>query len=323
MSLAVAELDAFVQNKIIAKTTDIIYKNSPVFTRLHTQQAEQFSGGLQIRRPIIVGRLNGDAIGRGEAMDISFVTTDAALAANMTLYYVNISVYGFDAMRNDGPESIFSQVELKFLNASMRMAELLATNMYLSSQDAGRSKHLEGFKAWIDDGNSYASIGGQTRTDIQTVGTVGGLNAYTATLTSFSLQAVNLGYTASWFGADHVDLMPVTPNGWNLLWNATQPLQRYTDPQVDVAKIGFQTFKFNAADVVVDKYMPTGTDGVMYGLNTKYLEWYFSMNKLFQWGFTGFKGVPNTLDVAGQYLVGNQMMLPSPRSCFKIKSTLF
>lgn len=318
--LTTVELDAYVHKYIVGKTTDTIYKNSPVFTRLHTQRMERFNGGLQIQRPIIIGELNGDALGRGEGMNIDFVTTDTALILDMKVYYVNITLYGFDSMKNDGPESVFSQVEMKFLNASMKMAKLLATNMYLSSQDAGRSKHLEGLKAWYDDGNAYASIGGITRADVATVGTTGGLNAYTAALTTFQLAQVNKAYGEAWFGADHPDLIVMTQNGWNLIWQAIQPNQRYQDKDSDVGVAGFQAFRFNGAEVVVDKYMPAT---FCFGLNTAYIEWYFSQNPLFQFGWTGFKGANNTIDVAGQYLVGNQMVIPNPRSGFKLTSALF
>jgi hypothetical protein len=271
--------------------------------------------------------LNGDALGRGEAMNIDFVTTDTALVESMKVYYVSIMLYGFDSMLNDGPESIFSQVELKFVNASLKMAKLLATNMYLSAQDPGRIKHLNGFSEIYDDGNLYSAYGGINRSDVNTVGTVGGLNAYTATLTTFQVQNVMNAYGNAWFGADHPDIIPCTQNGWNLFWQALQPAQRYAAESGykggDVAQAGFLGFRFNAADVVVDKYLPTGTNGVMYGMNTDYIEWYFSTNPKFQFGFTGFKEANNTIDVAGQFLVGSQLVGPNPRSGFKLLSTLF
>ena len=322
MALTLTELDAFTLKFIVPKTTDVIYLNSPVFTRLHTKNMERFGGGLQIQRPIIVGELNGDAIGRGDAFNIDFVTTDTALVLDMKGYYVNITLFGFDSMRNDGELAIFSQVETKFQNAAMKMAKLLAVNMYLDGTGA-RVKHINGFKEWYDDGTLFPTVGGITRSDVTTVGTVGGLNAYTATITTFSLQAVNTAYGSAWFGADHPDLIVATQNGWNLIWNAIQPNQRYYDTESDIGHAGFQAFRFNAAEVVVDKYMPTGTNGVMFGLNTKYIEWYFSTNQKFQFGFTGFKEAANTIDVAGQFLVGNQLVVPNPRSGFKILSTLF
>jgi len=293
---------------------------------LSQQNAERFSGNTQIRRPIIVGELSGDALARGETMDIDFVTTDAAITAQLKVYWVAITVFGWDAMNNDGPEAIFNQVEMKFLNASLKMAKLLATNMYLNGQSStGRIKHINGFAEWYDDGNLFTTIGGQLRTDIngQATGTAGGLNAYTATLTSFTLQSLNTAYGNACWGPDHPDIIPVTQNGWNLIWNGLQPSQRYPNVENDLGNIGFVNFRFNAADVVIDRYLPTGTNGVAFGMNTSYIEWYFSQVPLFQFGWTGFKGVNNSIDATGQFLVGSNIMVPSPRTGFKLLSTLF
>jgi len=325
MALTLTDLSAYTLQYIVPKTTDVIYLNSPVFTRLSSRNMERFAGGLQIQRPIIYNELNGDAVGRGEGFNIDYVTTDTALVNNMTVYYVNITLFGFDSMRNDGPAAIFSQVETKFQNAGLKMAKLLAVNMYLDNVTAGRSKHMDGLRQWYDDGTNFPSIGGITRSDIAPVGTVGGLNAYTNNQGSgsFTLQTLNTAYGNAWFGADHVDLVVATQNGWNLIWNALQPQQRYYDTESDVATAGFQSFRFNGAEVVIDKYMPTGTTGVMYGINTKYVEWYFSTNPKFQYGFTGFKESNNTIDVAGQFLVGHDIVVPNPRSGFKILNTNF
>jgi hypothetical protein len=61
----------------------------------------------------------------------------------------------------------------------------------------------------------------------------------------------------------------------------------------------------------------------MYGLNTKYIEWYFSTSLKFQYGFTGFKEASNTIDVAGQFLVGEDLVLPNPRTSFKLLNSTF
>jgi hypothetical protein len=323
-NLTLQDLTAYTNTFIVPKTTDTIYANSAPFTRLSARNQERFSGGLQIQRPIIVGELHGDAVGRGEAMNIDYVTTDTALVADLKVYYVGITLYGFDSMRNDGPLAIFSQVETKFQNAALKMAKLLATNMYLADSGA-RAKHLTGLPQWIDDGNVYAAIGGITRSDVVPVGTVGGLNAFTNTMAgaAFTLRTVNAAYGNAWFGADHPDLIVATQLGWQLIWEALQPHQQYYDTESDVAHAGFQAFRFNGAEVVVDKYMPTGANGVMYGLNTKYIEWYFSTNAKFQYGFTGFKESNNSIDVSGQFLCGSNIVVPNPRSCFKITNTNF
>jgi len=308
-------------------TTDVVYATSPVFTRLSQQNAEKFSGNSQIRRPIIVGMLNGGVIGRGGSVPVDFVVTDAALTALMKVYWVGITLYGFDAMNNDGPEAIFNQVEMKFLNASLKMAQLLATDMYLNGQSStGRTLNLNGLQEWYDDGTNFPTVGGQNRTDIngQATGTPGGLNAFTANVTSFTLQTLNTAYGNACWGPDHPDLIAVTQNGWNLIWNGLQPSQRYANVENDLGNIGFTNFRFNAGDVVIDRYMPTGTSGLMLGMNTSYVEWYFSNVPLFQFGFTGFKGSDNTIgDVTGQYVAGTNLLVPNPRTGFKITSSLF
>ena len=322
MALPFTDLTAYSTDMFVKKATEVVYLNSPVFVRLHTRNQDKFLGGLAIRRTIIHGELNGGAIGRGEGAILDYVPIATALRVDMKGYLVNLSLYGWDSMINEGPFSFFSQVELGFQAAGMTMAKKLATAMYL--QDTGaRAKELTGFEQWYDDGNTYTTIGGITRSDIMTVGTVGGLNAYTNAVTSFTLQSLNTAYSNACFGNEHVDLIPVTVPGWNLIWNATQHLQRYQDPQSDLAKIGFQTFRFNAAEVVVDRYMPTGSNGRMFGLNTNYIEWYTSQNPKWQWGFTGFKESQGGIDVAGQWLVGCNIVVPNPRTGFKLTSASF
>ena len=112
-------------------------------------------------------------------------------------------------------------------------------------------------------------------------------------------------------------------SGFNKIWNATQPNQRYMDSTGDLADVGFKSFRFNGvAEVVVDKYMPSdGTNGVMFLLNTRYIEFYITTNKKFQFGFTGFKDAQNTIDLAGQYLWAGNIICVNPRTSAKLVGT--
>ena len=326
MALTWTEVNAYTNKFIVPKSTDVIYKNSPVFTRLSNRNAERFPGGTLIQRPIIYAELNGGTFTKGTTFDISYVNTDTAFTNNIKGYYTNITLYGFDDILNRGPEAVFSQVETKMNNASLKMAKLLATDMYLdggntrsTGSNTSTTQALDGFQAWVDDGVLYTSIGGITRTDLAPAGVISGANAYTnSSVNAFQLQAVQTAYGAAWFGSDHPDLICATQPGWNAFWNAIQPLQRYMDTQSDVGKIGFQSFRFNGAEVVIDKYMP---DNFMFGLNTSYIEWYHSDNPRFQYGFTGFKEAQNSIEVSGQYLYAGDIVVPNPRTCFKLSGT--
>ena len=326
MALSLVEVNAYTNKFIVPKSTDVIYKNSPVFTRLSNRNAERFPGGTLIQRPIIYAELNGAPFSKGATFDISYVNTDTAFTLNVKGYEVNITLYGWDDILNRGPEAAFSQVETKMNNAAMKMAKLLANDMYkdggntrTSGSNSSTVLSLDGFEAWYDDGVLYTSIGGITRSDLAAPGVISGANAYTNTsFNTFQLQGVQTAYGSAWFGSDHVDLISATQPGWNNFWNAIQPLQRYMDTQSDIGKIGFQSFRFNGAEVAIDKYLP---NNFMYGFNTNYIEWYHSDNPRFQYGFTGFKEAQNSIDVSGQFLYAGNIVCPNPRTGFKLYGT--
>ena len=230
------------------------------------------------------------------------MTTDTAFTVNMKTNYVNTSLYGIDDILNRGPYAAFSIVESKFANASLKMAKLIATGLYQDGQSAvappftgalSGTKSIDGLLAWIDDGNSsgsystsanqdksFLSVGGITRTDLFAVAptfstavtpvtAIQGANSYVnRAYGASSLTEINKAYGSAWFGNDFPDLIVTTQTGWNSLWNGIQGQQRYYDKDSDVGKTGFQSFRFNAAEVVVDKYIPSdGTNGLMLGLN--------------------------------------------------------
>lgn len=79
MALTYDDITSKTQRFIVPKLVDNIYKASPVFTRLRTQNAERFEGGIAISQPIMYAELRGGAFTRGGTFDISYVQTDTAL----------------------------------------------------------------------------------------------------------------------------------------------------------------------------------------------------------------------------------------------------
>jgi len=353
MALSLQDLTAFTEQYIVERTTDVIFKQSPLFTRLLNRRRMRFEGGTYIQRPLIYSELNGDWFSKGDTFNIAYVTTDTAVTVNMKTSYVNVTLYGIDDVLNRGPKAAFSIVESKFANASMKMAKIISYALYQDGQSAvtapftgalSGTKSLDGLLAWIDDGNSsgsystatdqtksFLAVGGITRTNlfvtpptftsgITPISGVQGLNAYTYRgYSTYSVNDINTAYSAAWFGNDYVDLMTGTQTAYNRIWNTLQPQQRYYDNQSDVGKVGFQSFRFNASEVVIDKYIPSdGVNGLLLGLNTNYLELYISENKKFQFGFTGFKEAQNSIDIAGQFLFAGNLVGPNPRTSFKV-----
>lgn len=92
MALTWGDLNSKVQDKIIPTVADVVYKASPVFIRVRTQNGQQFDGGVQIRQPIAYAELNGGPFGRGQSFNTDYVPTDTAFAVAPKLYYVNVTL---------------------------------------------------------------------------------------------------------------------------------------------------------------------------------------------------------------------------------------
>jgi hypothetical protein len=315
MALTYDDLTSKTNRFIVPRLVDAVYKSSPVFTRLRTNNMERFEGGTKITHPIMYAELKGGAFGRGATFDTSYVQTDTALEILVKFYYVNVTLFGTDNVLNRGPEAAMMYVESKMVNAAGKMAKLLGTDLWLDGQGTNSTTiQLDGFQASIDNGNTFASYAGITRADIASGNNVG-INAYSASVPTLSLTSVQTAFGASWFGSEHVDMIATTQSVWDIFWQKIQPQQRFMEESSDVAKIGFQSFRFNGSSVVVDQYCPSG---YMFGMNTKYIQFWISTLPKYQFGFTGWKEAQQTDDVAGQYLFAGNLLNVAPRLMFKL-----
>lgn len=300
---------------------DLVYKSSPIFIRIRSNNGQQFDGGVKIRQGIGYAELNGGAFGRGQPFNTDYVTTDTAFAVDPKFYYVNITLYGSDDVLARGPMQAVPFVGSKIANAAGKMAKLLATDMYLDGLGTGSSTlSLDGLNAWFDNGSLFPTIAGVTRSDLGVSNGTNsqGANGYVASLSAgFTLKAVELAMGSAWFGREHVDLLVSDQNSWNWFFNKLQPQQRFNEESSDVAKSGFRSFNFLGAQVVVDQYAPAGS---MYGINSKAenLAFFSSTLKRYQFGFTGFKEIYNSDDRSGQYLWAGNIIVSNPRYNFRL-----
>jgi hypothetical protein len=302
---------------IVPRLVDTVYKSSPVFTRLRTRNMERFEGGSTIRHPIMYAALKGGAFSRGGTFDISYVQTDTSLEVMIKYYYVNITLFGTDNVLNRGPEAAMSYVETKMVNAAGRMAQLLGTDIFNDGTGTVTSTiSLDGLLQSIDDGTNYPTYAGITRTDIATGANLG-INAYYVAPAggTFTLAAMQTAYGNTWFGNEHVDLIVSPQPIWDIIWNKIQPQQRFLEESSDVARVGFQALRYNGSSITVDQYCPAGK---IWGINSKYIQFWISTLAKYQFGFTGWKEAQNTDDVAGQYLFAGNLLNVAPRLMFQI-----
>src|SRR3984957_6716074 len=91
------------------------------------------------------------------------------------------------------------------------------------------------------------------------------------------------------------------------------PMGRRHDFDTDLQSAEFRSFKFTGMAVVVDQYYPSAT---IFGMNTDYIDAYVSEDPAFNFGFTGWKELPNSLDMAAQTVFGGNIVVTAPRLGF-------
>ena len=213
-------------------------------------------------------------------------------------------------------------VESKMINASGKMAKNLGTDIFLDGTGVSSGTiNLDGFLQALDSGDTYTTYGGITRSDLGVTAGANnvGINGYNEALATFTMAGLQTAYGGAWFGNEHVDLIVTTQTVWNIIWNKILPQQRFMEENTDVAKVGFQSMRWNGASICVDQYCPSG---YIWGLNTKYIQFWISTLPKYQFGFTGFKEAQNTDDVAGQYLFAGNILVPAPRLFFTLTGVL-
>ena len=181
---------------------------------------------------------------------------------------VAVSISGLEQLQNSGRERMIDLLESRIGNAERTFVNNLSTDIY-SDGTADGGKQIGGLASLVSTS--------------PTTGTVGGINRANF---AFWRNQVNTGTLASidadilgdmrdaWVkqvrNSDRPDLIIGDNVTYNAFWGALQNQQRFA--RDDSARMGFDSLKFNTADVVLDGGLrgsaPTNT---MYFLNTNFI----------------------------------------------------
>ena len=302
---------------------DNYYKVSPTFVKVWKSgaMAKPFPGGNQIQVPFQFAPLKAGPFPPGGVFDISYVETQTAMTFNVKFSYANVTVRRTDFALNRGAAAVMNFLEPKVVNAEQALAQTLITQFFADGQGTVTPLiALDGILAGYDDGTNYPSYGGITRSAIG-VGASVGINGYffnnSGTNWPFSLQQLQVAYGQATFGPDQPNFIATTQAIYNSFWAKMLPMQRTTAVDPELQGAGFTSFKFNGMSVVVDQYCPANT---IFGMNTDYIDAYVSEDPTFAFGFTGFKELPNSLDMAGQSVFGGNVVVTAPRLGFVMQN---
>lgn len=319
MPLTYGDVTAVTVNHISDQFVDNYYKVSPTFVKVWKggSMTKPFPGGNQIQVPFQFAPLKAGPFPPGGVFDISYIETQTAMTFNVKYSYANVTVRRTDFVLNRGPAAVMNFLEPKVVNAEQALAQTLITQFFADGQGTVTPLiALDGILAGYDDGTNYASYGGITRSAIG-VGASVGINGYffnnAGVAWPFSLQQLQTAYGQATFGPDQPNFIATTQAIYNSFWAKMLPMQRTYEIDPDLQGAGFRSFKFNGMSVVVDQYCPSGS---IFGMNTDYIDAWVSEDPTFAFGFTGFKELPNSLDMAGQTVFGGDVVVTAPRLGF-------
>ena len=256
------------------KLADNVSKNHALLDRLEKKgKRKPVSGGRQIVQELEYGE-NGtfNWYSGYDPLNISPSEVFSAAQFDWKQASVAVSISGLEELMNSGEEAIIDLLESRIENAERTMKNQMGAAVYGDGTAAG-GKAIGGLGLLVPDAPTAGTVGGINRAtwtfwQSKKFGAVadGGGAATTANIISYMnrlwLQLVR--------GTDKPDIVLADNNYYRLYMEALQPQQRFTS--ADMAQAGFESLKFQSADVVFDG----GIGGAcpvnhMFFLNTDYI----------------------------------------------------
>jgi hypothetical protein len=253
---------------------DNVSKNNALLARLERKgKRKPVSGGRQIVQELEYGENGTFGWYSGyDPLNISPSEVFSAAQFDWKQASVAVSISGLEELMNAGDEQIIDLLEARIENAERTMRNQMALAAYGDGTAAG-GKAIGGLALLVSAAPTVGTVGGINRANWAfwrnaKFGAVadGGGAATTANIISYMnrlwLQLVR--------GADKPDLIPCDNNYYRLYMEALLPQQRFSSS--DMAQAGFESLKFQSADVVFDGGIGGGCPvNTMYMLNTDYI----------------------------------------------------
>lgn len=185
---------------------------------------------------------------------------------------VAVSISGLEELMNSGEEQFIDLLESRIANAERSMKNQMALAIYGDGTAAG-GKAIGGLQLLLADVNTSGTVGNINRAtwNFWRHQSFSGVADFGGAVTSANINSyMNRVWLTIVRGGEKPDLIMADNNYYRLYWEALLPNQRFTSP--GMAEAGFESLKFQSADVVFDGGIGGGCPANhMYFLNTDYL----------------------------------------------------
>lgn len=260
---------------VLPEVVDSIYGRIPLIGRLYQRFQDDnygaagnptivYDGGDQIRANILYNKFPASSYAKGDTFYTAPTNFLTAMVFQWKRAYSPINVDALDLAKNGGSlTQIIDYSKALAQNAMMSLADSM-DNMFFGDSTGNNNKNWDGLGNGVASTGSY---GGITRSG--TAGDPGNtiLSYVNATGGPFSFGLMNQVMTQVIFGKIRPDIIITTLDIWQKWWARSQPSER--NQPGPLREIGFETIRFNGAEVVVDDYCPSG---YVYFLNTDFIQ---------------------------------------------------
>lgn len=202
-----------------------------------------------------------------QSLPTAFTDTRVAMKYNPAFYEANVTIVGTDALANNTARKVIDLVEVEMGSRAQDMADGIGTMLYAG----GAGTDMNGLANLVDDGTSYPTIGGLSRSTYPTLdSTKTALAGGQLTLSAMRTMWFAIGDQSVWPTRIYTD-----STGWQLYESLLQPQERVMKG-VNLTPsfkgyTGFQALDFAGMSVTFDRKCPTG---FLYFLNEDFLNFY-------------------------------------------------
>lgn len=309
------DLTSVTYQYILPTVQDVYFKVSTIFPFLFRPGNFKTFSGTNIQVPLQYAPLKGGPTVDGGTFDISYAETETAMTFVPKEYYTNVTLSRQRIALNQGDAAAMSYVQIKMTNLYQSMMQYLAQDTFRDGQGTvSGTNALDGLLAANDDGTNYPSYGNLARSGIGTGPNAGISGYYLNVGAPISVQVLQQAIGNGSFGNIQPNLIFTTQNIWDTLWLRMFPAQRIMDEDPTITSFGPSSLKFYGnKKVMVDQYIAAG---YVFGNRDEFLEAWVVEDPLFQFGFTGFKELPDSADGSGQTLFLGDIINSQPRVSF-------
>jgi hypothetical protein len=250
---------------------DNVSGHNALYRRLKTKKGiKKIDGGYEIVEPLDYAENSTFQRYSGyDTLNISASDVLSAAKYSWVQSAVNVTASGLELRQNSGKNQIVDLAKSRLKNAMRTAANNMSVDLYSSGSLTNQMGGLGAIITSDGTGTVGGIVSGTYTFWKNQFREISGTNTWTKSTIRDEMQALWLSCVR---GTDKPDVLISTNDFYSAYWGGLTDNQRYTDKDNE-ATAGFQSLKFNTADVIHDSNSNfTATGETMYFVNSDYLK---------------------------------------------------